>query len=155
MRLKFQDTIEQLLKQKDLYQIFYDENNLNVSVDLSMDNFDDLHIERLGFLVAVGHYYKLNGDNGIKKPDPVIKFVITKTGDWFPFKSELILATYQYAHYRDDGGYATITHWGPKMYKDAVEFIEMFSENILAQGWDKSTLKYVLVKEIKGKEVAQ
>jgi len=150
-RTKFQEVIEKVLANNGLLEDFYSDKYEELLVELSMKNFDDLTIRRKGHIVSAGHYYVVEQPvirsrevKTIKTPDPILHFVLQEDNVWFPFKSELALATFTCACYEETAFYPLITKINHAMKKDIIDFSNIFASNIEHQGWLKAELKHVV-----------
>lgn len=144
-KLKIQKIIEKLICQHGLYEQFYNKDNRFISMDFYMKNYDMLHIEKNGRFVAVGHYYEssiFNDDRTItkvKKPDPILKFILMDSQLWFPLKVELVLGTTQCTSFEKvEGMY--ICCYNKEKIDDFIYFSNIFANNIYEQNWSEAEL---------------
>jgi len=130
---KMRDAIETILKELNLLDKFKDADEFYVKI--SNEPFMPLSIERHGNQVTVTHYFEQNGD---LVPDPDMEFEIYK-GRWLP-----------YAIQHSNGKYVrTLEREGEKRiifvddYDALLSFSEIWSRNLLDQGFAKGKVEWV------------
>lgn len=149
-RIKFQEVLESILAARGLLEEFYSDKYKEVVIKLSMKDYDDLTIIRTGYLVLVGHYYVTLWQNPgthkleeLNQPNPIFRFVLQEDNLWYPYKTELLLSTFECACYEETTQYPLITKVFPPVQKRFIFYSKMFAKIIERQGWLKAELKQV------------
>lgn len=103
----------------------------SVVVDEARGAFMALHASRAGrnehgAVYSLAHYYEQNGD---LVPDPLVDFLRTDDGAWFPLCFEMIHGRREYVAFKDDGAVLV----DRKQQRDLASFCSMWMRNIEEQ----------------------